>query len=146
VLDGLSDRCTRVGDRPGLGQALKLANNFLSATALVATSEALAFGCSVGLDPATMIEVLDASSGRSSATNDKFPNQVLTGRYASGFANSLMAKDVRLYLDAVEAHGGPSAVGRVTASLWERFSRAEPGADFTRIHPFYAQTSETPFS
>ena len=136
VLAGLSDRCTRVGDRPGLAQALKLANNFLSATALAATSEALAFGRSVGLDPATMIEVLDASSGRSAATNDKFPNHVLTGRFAAGFANSLMDKDLRLYLEEVEDQGGPSLVGRVTASVWERFAAEEPGADFTRIAPF----------
>ena len=60
VLAGLSDRRRRVGDEPGLAQALKLANNFLSATALAATSEAVAFGVSVGLDMATMLEVLDA--------------------------------------------------------------------------------------
>ena len=96
VLAGLSDRRRRVGDRPGMAQALKLANNFLSATALAATSEAVAFGLSVGLDLTTMLEVLNASSGQSSATTDKFPNHVLTGRYAAGFANSLMAKDLRL--------------------------------------------------
>jgi 3-hydroxyisobutyrate dehydrogenase len=136
VLAGLSDRRRRVGDRPGMAQALKLANNFLSATTLAATSEAIAFGLSVGLDMATMLEVLDASSGRSGATNDKFPNHVLTGSYAAGFANSLMAKDVRLYVGAVEAQGGPSVLGHVTADVWERFAAAEPGADFTRIYPF----------
>jgi 3-hydroxyisobutyrate dehydrogenase len=136
VLAGLSDRRQRVGDRPGMAQALKLANNFLSATALAATSEAIAFGRSVGLDMGTMLDVLDASSGRSAATGDKFPNHVLTGRYAAGFTSSLMAKDVQLYLRAVEEQGGPSRLGRVTASLWERFAAAEPGADFTRIYPF----------
>jgi len=140
VLAGLSDRRRRVGDRPGMAQALKLANNFLSATALAATSEAIAFGLSVGLDMGTMLEVLDASSGQSAATSDKFPNHVLTGRYAAGFANSLMAKDVRLYMHAVEAQGGPSVLGRVTAELWERFAAAEPGADFTRIYPFVEGT------
>jgi 3-hydroxyisobutyrate dehydrogenase-like beta-hydroxyacid dehydrogenase len=136
VLAGLSDRRHRVGDRPGLGQALKLANNFLSATALAATSEAVAFGTALGLDMATMVEVLNASSGNNTATSDKFPNHVITGRYASGFANSLMAKDVRLYLAAVEAQGGPATVGEVTAAIWERFAAADPGADFTRIYPF----------
>src|SRR5262249_9751775 len=131
-----SDRRRRVGDRPGMAQALKVANNFLSATALAATSEAVAFGRSVGLDMATMIEVLDASSGRSAATNDKFPEHVVTGRYASGFTNSLMAKDIALYLDAVEVQGGPATLGRVAAAVWERFAAAEPGADFTRIYPF----------
>lgn len=136
VLAGLSDRRFRVGDRPGLGQAMKLANNFLSATALAATSEAIAFGQSVGLDMGTMLEVLNSASGQSAATTDKFPNQVLNGQYASGFANSLMSKDVRLYLQAVEERSTPSSFGTVTASVWERFAAAEPDADFTRIFPF----------
>jgi 3-hydroxyisobutyrate dehydrogenase len=92
VLTGLSDRRRRVGERPGMAQALKLANNFLSATALAGTSEAIAFGLSVGLEMETMLEVIDASSGQSAASRDKFPNHVLTGRYAAGFANSLMAR------------------------------------------------------
>ena len=136
VLSGLSDRRHHVGDRPGMAQALKLANNFLSATALAATSEAVAFGVSVGLDMATMVDVLNASSGQSAATSDKFVNHVLTDRYASGFANTLMAKDLRLYLNAVSDQRTPSVVGDVTAALWERFADAEPGADFTRIYPF----------
>ena len=140
VLAGMSDRRHRVGDRPGLGQAMKLANNFLSATALVATSEAIVFGESVGLEMATMIEVLDGASGRSAATNDKFPNHVLTNRYASGFTNSLMTKDLRLYLDAVDDSGSPSSIGAVAASIWKRFASEEPGADFTRIYPFVEQS------
>jgi 3-hydroxyisobutyrate dehydrogenase len=136
VLAGLSDRRLRVGDRPGMAQALKLANNFLSATALAATSEAIAFGLSQGLDMGTMLGVLNASSGQSAATADKFPNHVATGRFASGFANSLMSKDLALYLDAVEELDGPSTIGRVTASVWARFASREPGVDFTRIFPF----------
>jgi 3-hydroxyisobutyrate dehydrogenase-like beta-hydroxyacid dehydrogenase len=136
VLAGLSDRRRRVGDRPGMAQALKLAYNFLSATALAATSEAVAFGLSVGLDMGTMLEVIDASSGQSAATSDKFPNHVLSGRYAAGFANSLMSKDLKLCLGAMEAQGAPSVLGKVTETVWDRFATAEPGADFTRIYPF----------
>jgi 3-hydroxyisobutyrate dehydrogenase-like beta-hydroxyacid dehydrogenase len=138
VLTGLSDRRRRVGERPGMAQALKLANNFLSATALAATSEAIAFGLSVGLEMETMLEVIDASSGQSAASRDKFPNHVLTGRYASGFANSLMSKDLKLYLGAVAALGAPSVLGTVTESVWEQFAAADPGVDFTRIFPFVA--------
>ncbi len=136
VLAGLSDGRFRVGDRPGLGQAMKLLNNFLSATALAATSEAIAFGRAAGLDLATMLQVLNASSGRSTATTDKFPDHVLTERYASGFTSSLMAKDVALYRAAVERQGAPQAIGELVAALWERFAAAEPGADFTRVFPF----------
>ncbi|MCK9900101.1 NAD(P)-dependent oxidoreductase [Frankia sp. Cpl3] len=138
VLAGLSDRRIRVGDRPGLAQAMKLANNYLSATALAATSEAIAFGTAAGLSMTTMLDVLNTSSGQNSATSDKFPNHVLTGGYAAGFANSLMAKDVGLYLDEVAAAGGPDEVGRPVAALWRRFADQRPGADFTAIYPFVA--------
>jgi 3-hydroxyisobutyrate dehydrogenase-like beta-hydroxyacid dehydrogenase len=136
VLAGLSDRRRWVGVQAGMAQALKLANNFLSAVALAATSEAVAFGRSVGLDMATMLDVLNASSGQSAAARDKFPDHVLTGRYAAGFTNNLMAKDLRLYLHAVEAEDSPAVLGPLTAAVWDRFAAAEPGADFTRIYPF----------
>jgi 3-hydroxyisobutyrate dehydrogenase-like beta-hydroxyacid dehydrogenase len=136
VLAGLTDSRYHVGASPGMGQAMKLANNFLSATALAATSEAIAFGTSVGLDMSTMLDVLNASSGRSSATSDKFVNHVVTGRYASGFANTLMAKDVLLYRRAVTSQGTPGVFGDVTADIWQRFADAEPGVDFTRIYTF----------
>ncbi len=138
VFAGLSDRRRRVGDRPGMAQAMKLANNFLSAAALAAASEAIAYGLSVGLDMATMLDVLDTSSGQSAATSDKFQNHVLTGSYSSGFSNSLMAKDVRLYLREAGERGLSTALGQAAAEVWERFATSEPGMDFTRIYPFVA--------
>ena len=140
TLAGLSDRLYRVGEEPGMAQALKLANNFLSATALAATSEAIAFGASVGLDMETMLRVLNESSGRSAASTDKFPEHVLTQRHASGFSNTLMSKDVGLYLEAVDESGAPRSIGAVTASVWEGFVGTEPGADFTRIYPYVERT------
>jgi 3-hydroxyisobutyrate dehydrogenase-like beta-hydroxyacid dehydrogenase len=144
VLCGISDRRHRVGDRPGLAQAMKLANNFLSATALAATSEAVAFGVSAGLDMAVMLEVLNEASGRSAATSDKFPNHVLTGRYASGFTNTLMAKDVDLYLRAVDDRGSAASIAAATVSVWEHFAATEPGVDFTRIYPFVEGSASIP--
>ncbi|CUU56294.1 3-hydroxyisobutyrate dehydrogenase [Parafrankia irregularis] len=136
VLAALTDRRRRVGERPGLAQALKLANNFLAAVALAATSEAVAFGTAAGLDMATMLDVLNSASGQNNATAEKFPRQVLTGNYAAGFTNSLMAKDLRLYLGEVRELDGPLSMGTVTSSLWEAFADAEPGVDFTRIYPY----------
>ncbi|GGK59381.1 oxidoreductase [Streptomyces flaveus] len=136
VLADLSDRRRRVGDRQGMAQALKLANNFLSAAALAATSEAVAFGRAAGLDPELLLDVVNASSGRSGATEDKFPRHVLTGHYDSGFANSLMAKDVDLYLRTAAELDVPDEVGALVGALWRRFADAEPGADFTRVYPF----------
>jgi 3-hydroxyisobutyrate dehydrogenase len=138
VLNGLSDRRRRVGDRVGLAQALKLANNFLAATTLAATSEAVAFGVSAGLDMDLMIDVLNASSGQSAATAEKFPNEIVTGKYSAGFTNSLMAKDLALYLREVGEFSQRDELAGAVEEIWSRFTDNEPGADFTRIYPFIA--------
>jgi 3-hydroxyisobutyrate dehydrogenase len=136
VLAGLSDRNRRVGDRPGMAQSLKLANNFLSATSLAATSEAIAFLTAAGLDMAVALEVINASSGQSNASTEKFAKQVLPGSYAAGFANSLMAKDVRLYSAAAAATDSPVILSERIRQLWDGFAAAEPSVDFTRIYPY----------
>jgi 3-hydroxyisobutyrate dehydrogenase-like beta-hydroxyacid dehydrogenase len=82
------------------------------------------------------LQVLNDSSGQNTATLDKFPHHVLTESYSSGFTNSLMAKDLQLYVDAVVGASTPSTLGSVTTALWARFAAEEPGADFTRIYPF----------
>jgi 3-hydroxyisobutyrate dehydrogenase len=137
VLDGLSDRVRHVGDVVGLAQALKIANNYLSATALIATSEAVAFGAAAGLDMATMVTTLNECSGRSAATEDKFPNHVLTGSYSAGFSNALMLKDLALYVDESAAYL-PSQFAHTVLQIWDTFLQAEPNVDFTRIYPFIA--------
>jgi 3-hydroxyisobutyrate dehydrogenase len=136
LLQALSERVYFVGTRAGQGQALKLLNNFLSATALLATSEAVVFGLRNGLAMETILEVLNASSGRNTATSDKFPNHVATGKFASGFQNTLMNKDVDLYLkEATLKHCSGPVVGLV-ADVWRRFSHDMPASDFTKIYQF----------
>jgi 3-hydroxyisobutyrate dehydrogenase-like beta-hydroxyacid dehydrogenase len=121
-------RVFHVGERPGLGQLMKLANNFLSATAIVATAEAIALGVKGGLDPATMIAVINASTGRNTASEDKFPRQVLTGSYAAGFTAGLLTKDLRLCAAAADALEVPMPVA---AEVYARCQRAvaELGAE-----------------
>ena len=94
-----------VGPKPGQGQAVKLLNNFLSATALAATSEAIAFGTGQGIEMKTILDIVNASSGRNSATDDKFLNRILHGRYDAGFTAKLQLKDIRLYLENARAAG-----------------------------------------
>ena len=103
-------RVFHVGEQAGLGQLMKLANNFLSATAIAATAEAVVLGVKGGLDPATMLEVINASTGRNTASEDKFPRQILTGRYAAGFTTGLLTKDLGLCAAAAEALGVPMPV------------------------------------
>jgi 3-hydroxyisobutyrate dehydrogenase-like beta-hydroxyacid dehydrogenase len=106
-----------VGERPGLGQTVKLANNLMSAAALAITCEAVAMGVKAGVDPAVMLEILNASSGRNSATQDKFPKHVLNRRFDFGFTNGLSFKDVRLCVDEAEALGVPMVVGAAVRQM-----------------------------
>src|SRR5262245_28043668 len=60
-----------VGREPGMGQTMKLLNNLLSATAMAISSEAVVMGVKAGLDPNQIVEVINAGTGRNSATADK---------------------------------------------------------------------------
>ena len=124
-----------VGEEPGQAQAMKLLNNFLSATAMTATSEAVAFGVRLGLDPQVMIDVLNSSSGQNTATRDKFPQRILTETYDAGFTIDLLNKDVGLYLLEVARAGARDTVATTVASVVSNMQSALPGADFTKIYP-----------
>lgn len=106
-----------VGERPGQAQLMKLANNLMSAAAIAITSEAMVMGAKGGLDPKVMIEVFNTSSGRNSATQDKFPQAVLTGTFDYGFSTGLAHKDVRLCLDEAEQLGVPMFLGTTVGQL-----------------------------
>jgi 3-hydroxyisobutyrate dehydrogenase-like beta-hydroxyacid dehydrogenase len=123
-----------IGDRPGMGQTMKLANNFLSATAMAATAEAVAFGVKAGLDPATMIEVINAGSGRNTATEAKFPRSILTRKFDFGFTTGLMYKDVKLCLEEAAAANVPMPVATAVREQWRRTAESiGPEKDFTTI-------------
>jgi 3-hydroxyisobutyrate dehydrogenase-like beta-hydroxyacid dehydrogenase len=142
LLSCIGGHLFHVGDRPGMGQAVKLLNNFLSATAMAATSEAMAFGASVGLDMQTTLDVVNRSTGQNTASLDKFPKRVVTESYDAGFAAAMMAKDVRLYLEEVGQAASPGDLAAKIEALWSAFDDSEPGADFTRIYPFIRDRSK----
>jgi 3-hydroxyisobutyrate dehydrogenase-like beta-hydroxyacid dehydrogenase len=106
-----------VGALPGQGQIMKLANNLLAASALAVTSEAMVMGVKAGLDPKVMLDVINAGSGRNSASQDKFPRAVLPGTFDFGFATGLSYKDVRLCIDEAEAMGVPMVAGAAVREM-----------------------------
>lgn len=124
----------RIGESAGMAQTMKLVNNLLSATALAASSEAMVMGVKAGLDPAVMLDVINAGSGRNSATQDKFPGAILSRNFDSGFATELMYKDVRLCLNEAEALDVPMPVASAVHQLWQ-LARVRIGGDqdFTTI-------------
>jgi 3-hydroxyisobutyrate dehydrogenase-like beta-hydroxyacid dehydrogenase len=121
-----------IGEKPGSGQTMKLANNFLSATAMVATSEAVVMGVKSGLDPAVMVDVINAGSGMNTASRDKFPRAVLPRSFDYGFATGLMVKDVRLAVEEMRSLGLSMEVAEAVGRLWEVIIREEGAeSDFT---------------
>src|SRR5260370_28960783 len=87
-----------IGERSGAGQTMKLCNNVLSAAAMAATSESMVMGVKAGLDPRTMLEVINASSGRSTATEQKFPEVVVPRKFNQGFTAGLILKYANLLI------------------------------------------------
>jgi 3-hydroxyisobutyrate dehydrogenase-like beta-hydroxyacid dehydrogenase len=123
-----------VGKRPGQGQTMKLMNNLLSATAMAITSEAVVMGVKAGLDPKQVIDVINAGSGRNSASQDKFPRCVLPRTFDFGFAIGLLNKDVRLCMEEAESLGVPMVVGSAVRQLLSIATASEgAAADMTEL-------------
>jgi 3-hydroxyisobutyrate dehydrogenase-like beta-hydroxyacid dehydrogenase len=121
-----------ISEKPGAGQTMKLANNYLSATAMLATSEAVVMGVKSGLDPTVMIDVINAGSGLNTASRDKFPRSVLPRSFDYGFATELMVKDVRLCLEEMKGLGLSMEVAEAVGRMWETvIKEMGPDSDFT---------------
>ncbi|WP_163888346.1 NAD(P)-dependent oxidoreductase [Mycolicibacterium hippocampi] len=127
-----------VGDKPGVAQTMKLMNNLVAATTLAVTAEVMVMGVKAGLEPQAILDVLNAGSGGTHASRDKFPRAVLPRTFDYGFATGLMVKDVRLYMQEADALETLTPIGSAVRALWEQ-TMADQGADsdFTSvIKPF----------
>jgi 3-hydroxyisobutyrate dehydrogenase-like beta-hydroxyacid dehydrogenase len=123
-----------IGEKPGMGQTMKLANNVLSACNMAASCEAVVLGVKAGIDPATMIEVLNVSSGRNSATQDKWPKAMLPRTFNLGFTNALMIKDVGLAVAEMKERGTPHDIMDAVLRAWQAcVAEIGPDQDFTNI-------------
>lgn len=124
----------RIAEEPGKAQVMKLINNICSAASLAITSETMVMGAKAGLDPDIMIEVLNAGSGRTTASVDKIPRFVLPGTFDFGFAIGLSVKDIRLCLEEAERLGVPMMVGNAVRMLFS-ITKADlgPDADMTAV-------------
>ena len=106
-----------ISERPGAGQTMKLCNNFLSAAAMTATSEAMVMGVKAGLDPRIMLDVINSGTGRNTATEDKFGRVVLPRLFNLGFTVGLMNKDLKLCLAEGKALGVPMEVAETVTRM-----------------------------
>ena len=127
-------RAIFVSEQPGAAQTMKLINNLMAATTLAATAEVMVMGVKAGLSADVMIDVLNAGSGGTHASRDKFPRAVLPRTFDYGFATGLMAKDVGLYLDEAASLGLPVEMAATVQRIWEQTLRTEGAdSDFTSV-------------
>jgi 3-hydroxyisobutyrate dehydrogenase len=129
----------------GAGHAVKALNNYLGAAGTLAGFEALLIAQEFGLDPKPTIAAINASTGRNSTTARKIPQDVLTGRFASGFKLALMTKDVTIARDLAKALKLNTPYLRETLKHWRAAQKRLPrNADHTEIYK-YQKRSLTPF-
>jgi len=131
----------------GAGHALKAINNFLSASSLLASSEALVVASKFGLKPQVMMDAVNVSSGRSWSSLTKWPRYVFPRNFASGFKMNLLVKDTRIAVELAHESDIKVPYAERTLELWEQAMAEFPdGADHTDIHRFVERHSgyETP--
>lgn len=139
VADRFDDMLAAMGKRfyvgaIGSGHAAKVLNNYVSAAGLAAAAEAVRVGASFGIDPQVLVNVINASTGRNNSTENKFSQFILNGKFNSGFALGLMAKDLTLAMEVAEALDVPAELGHATLELWKKAEKAVGGAaDHTEI-------------
>ena len=131
VLALLTGRIVHVGDS-GAGQVAKLVNNLLLATHLVCAAEALRLGRMAGLDPAALLPVLNAATGRSAATEVNWPRWIASETFDSGFSAGLMRKDARLALELAAAVGAPLSACAAAVAAWTA-SAVPDDAEFNHV-------------
>ena len=119
----------------GSGHAMKALNNVIAATAYAAVAEAIEVGRAYSLDPKTLIDVVNESTGRSFTSEVVFGQHVITGTYATGFALGLLAKDAGIAADMASAVDVDAPVMQLVSERWsEALAGAGFAADHSRAH------------
>ncbi|MEL0003252.1 MAG: NAD(P)-dependent oxidoreductase [Rhodospirillales bacterium] len=127
-LEVLSGKLVYLNENPGAAQTMKLVNNIISFGNLSVALEAMTLGAKAGLDPEQMLEVINASSGRNSATETKIPNHVLPRTFDYGGAMYIIEKDLELWRREAEAYETPMWLGTNIRTLFLQ-CMAEVGRD-----------------
>src|SRR5206468_2695390 len=134
MLQVLARNVFYVGDKPGLGQVTKLANNMISAAGMLAAYECSAMAVKAGVDARTLIDTVNASTGRNATTLDKFPASILTRSFDYGGKTSIMYKDVSLALEEARELGVPMWLGANVVEMWHMgMIEGHSDEDFTAL-------------
>ena len=144
VLAKMGARLFDVGG-PGNGHAMKALNNFVAGTAFIAVSEALLVGQKFGLDLATMVDVMNVSTGKSFNTENVAKQHVVSRQFASGFALGLLAKDVGIAADLAKAIDVESPLTRLSSALLaEARDKVGSEKDHTMAYTWWEKLGKKP--
>jgi 3-hydroxyisobutyrate dehydrogenase len=128
----------------GAGQAMKALNNLVSAGGYLIGIEALLIGQRFGLDPAKMVDVLNASTGMNNSTQKKFKEYVLSRRFDAGFGLDLMVKDLSIALEVGRETTTPTPFAALCREMWaSAAAMLGPGADHTAVAKLSEQLTGT---
>lgn len=134
LLRVIGNKIFYLGADPTLGQTMKIINNTLYATSMIASLEALVYGVKAGLDSKTMLDVINVSSGRSFATLERIPQCVLDRSFPVRFTTELLHKDVKMCIDEAEKLGAPMLVSQ-TARQFLAFAMTQGDGDKDNVYP-----------
>lgn len=134
LFDAIARSVFYVGAKPGLGQITKLANNMMSAAGMAIAFEAAAMAVKAGVDAHTLIDTVNASTGRNTATMEKFPASILPRTFDYGGKVSIMYKDVALCLEEAKGLGVPMWIGSNVVQMWfHAMSEGRGEDDYTTL-------------
>ncbi len=143
VLKAMGTSIYRCGEI-GAGQAMKALNNLVSAGGYLIGIEALLIGQRFGLDPTTMVDVLNASSGMNNSTQKKFKEYVLSRRFDAGFGLDLMVKDLSIALEVGRETTTPAPFSALCREMWLAASTSlGPRVDHTALAKMLEQMTGT---
>jgi len=133
-LNAYSSRVVYLGEKIGAAQTMKVINNMLSAANLAVAAECLVMGVKAGLDPDTMLEVINAGTGQNSATLTKIPNNILTRGFDYGGSLAIAVKDLHAFMDEAAAIGIETPIGRwVERAYLDAADQGLDGRDMTVV-------------
>lgn len=133
-----------VGSTPGLAQVCKLVNNAISLSSLIVSCEAIVLGVSVGLNAVTLIDVINASTGRNSATLEKFPRSILPRTFDFGAPLEGAIKDLSLFLELAQSCGQHVECIAAIKTVWMQGRNQFGGSvDYTNIVKLFEQRAGT---
>jgi 3-hydroxyisobutyrate dehydrogenase-like beta-hydroxyacid dehydrogenase len=141
LLRAMGNNVRYVGEL-GCGHLIKALNNLLSATTFIATAEVLLLGKKMGLSAQTMLDVFNASTSRSYATEVKFPKHILSRTFDINGTVETYYKDMRNALDCATAYDVPQLLGNLNEQIWRTaVSRGLEKEDYTVIVKLMEETA-----